>query len=58
MKIGDLIVCGWTGDFGIIIDIRMYHSRYNYRIIWLDQEANIDPDEYVDEDDVRLYEGG
>ena len=56
IEIGDLVMCEWTDDIGLVVDVTMYHSRFSYRVIWVN--ANNDPHEYVDEDDVRLYEGG
>ena len=59
IEIGDLVMCEWTDDIGLVVDVTMYHSRFSYKVIWTGHtEANIDPHCYVDEDDVRLYEGG
>ena len=58
IEIGDLVMCEWTDNIGIVVDVTMYHSRFSYKVIWTDEEANIDPHFYADEDDVRLYEGG
>ena len=58
LEIGDLVICEWTDDIGLVVDVTMYHSRFSYKVIWTNEEVNIDPHYYVDEDDVRLYEGG
>ena len=64
IKIGDLVICKHTDDIGLVVDVTtyysvtMYHSRFSYKVIWTNEEANIDPHFYADEDDVRLYEGG